>query len=78
MELACGLFALALVVSALCGFAEYIAKSLKAQNRLRVSGRSDMRSDRVAFEGFAAEHVFGTSSLKIEEKVVMPKRMILK
>jgi len=78
LELAFGMFALALIVSALCGFAEYIAKSLRAQGELRVSGGSDKKSDSVAFEGFAAENVFGTSSLKIEEKVVMPGREILR
>ena len=35
MELAVGMFAFALVVTALCGFAVYIAKSLKMQNSLR-------------------------------------------
>jgi len=78
MEMAFGMFALALVVCALCGFAEYIVKSLRAQNELRVSGNSDARSDSVSFEGFAAEHVFGTTSLTIEEKVIMPERLILK
>jgi len=78
IELAMGLFALALLVCALCGFAEYIAKSLRVQNELRVSGGSDERTDSVTVEGFAAEYVFGCSSLKIEEKVVMPERTILK
>lgn len=79
MELATGLFALALVVSALCGFAVYIAKSLEAQNSLRHgSGGTTVKSDTVPVEEFAATHLFGTSSLKIEEKAVMPQNVILK
>ena len=35
MELAVGMFALALVVSALCAFATYVTRSLKMQNSLR-------------------------------------------
>lgn len=72
MELAVGMFALALVVSALCGFSLYIVKSLKAQNSLRSgTGRSSV-TDKVEFDAFAAEHVFGGKTLKISEKVEMP------
>lgn len=79
MELATGLFALALVVSALCGFAVYIAKSLEAQNSLRSgSGGTSIKSARVDVEEFAAKNVFGVKTLKIEEKVVMPQNVILK
>ena len=72
MELAVGMFALALVVSALCGFSLYIVKSLRAQNSLRSgTGRSSV-TDKVEFDDFAAEHVFGGKTLKISEKVEMP------
>jgi len=77
MELAVGLFALALVVSALCGFAVYIAKSLAAQNTLRHgNGGTSCRSDRVEVGEFASEHVFGTPILRINEKIVMPAKTI--
>lgn len=79
MELAVGMFALALVVSALCGFALYIAKSLRAQNELRErDGRSNEKSDSVEVGDFASRHVFGTETLRIREKIVMPERTILK
>ncbi len=76
LELAFGMFALALVVSALCGFAVYIAKSLKEQNSLRVGGASG--KERVEFSGVAAEYVFGTESLTIKERATMPPDFILK
>ena len=75
MELATGMFALALVVSMLCGFAVYIAKSLKLQNSVRVGSAST--TETVEVSDFAAEYVFGTDTLKISEKVVMPTRTIL-
>lgn len=76
MELTAGLFALALVTSALCGFAVYIAKSLKMQNSLRVGASS--QSDTLEVSAFAAQYVFGAETLKIHEKVEMPQRTILK
>ena len=76
MELAAGMFAFALVASALCGFAICIVKSLRMQNSLRVGNAS--QSETVKFDGFAARHVFGTDSLRLKEKVVMPQTTILK
>lgn len=76
MELTVGLFALALVVSALCGFASYIAKSLKMQNSLRTGASS--QHDTVEVSDFAAEYIFGTGQLKIHEKVTLPQTIILK
>ena len=76
MELTAGLFALALVTSALCGFAVYIAKSLKMQNSLRVGASSQRTS--VEVSAFASKYVFGSDSLLIHEKVDMPQRTILK
>ena len=75
MELATGMFALALVASMLCGFAVYIAKSLKQQNSVRVGTSS--KTETVEVSDFAAEYVFGTGALTISEKVVMPPRTIL-
>ena len=76
MELTAGLFALALVTSALCGFAVYIAKSLKMQNSLRVGASSQRAS--VEVSAFVSKYVFGFDTLLIHEKVDMPQRTILK
>ncbi len=75
IELAVGLFALALVVSALCGFALYIAKSLRLQNELRVGGQ---KIDSVEVSAFAAEHVFGGQKLKISEKLAWPQTTVVR
>lgn len=76
MELVVGLFALALVVSALSGFALYIAKSLRMQNTLRVGASS--QHDEVELTEFAAKWVFGSDKLEIHEKVEMPPTVILR
>jgi hypothetical protein len=75
MELAMGMFALALVVAALCGFAAYIVKSLEIQNKMRVGGK---RSDTVEVSSFASEYVFGegAETLKVSEKLVWPQTTI--
>ena len=65
VEVAVGMFALALVVSALCGFAHYVTKSLKVQNKLRVGGASH---DTVDVSGPMAKYLFGVETLKISEK----------
>lgn len=80
MELAVGMFAFALVVSALCIFATYIARSLVAQNALRKDGNggSNSKSDSVEVGDFAAKNLIGGDTLKIEEKVVLPDRTIAK
>lgn len=75
-ELMIGVFALALLVTSLCAFAEYIVKSLKMQNSLRVGASS--QQDQVELNDFSAEKVFGTSVLKIREKVEMPSMIIMK
>ena len=74
VELAVGMFTLALVVSALATFAVYISKSLKMQNSLRTGSAS--QQDKVELSQFAAENVFGTSVLVVKEKVVMPNTEI--
>ena len=79
MELSVGMLALTLIVSALCLFAVYIAKSLRAQNELRSgNGGIGSRSDSVEVDGFAQEWFVGVSSLRINEKAVLPERTILR
>lgn len=74
MEFTVGLFALALVVSALCGFAVYIAKSLKMQNSLRTGASS--QHDSMEVGEFAATYLFGTETIQIHERVRMPPTTI--
>ncbi len=74
MELAAGLFALALVVSAMTGFALYFVKSLRAQNALRV--KSPQATERIDVSPFAARYIFGNATLTIREKVDMPSTTI--
>ena len=65
MELAVGMFTLALLVSALVVFTQYIARSLDIQNHLR--GSSHGVADKIELEGFAADTVFGSRNLHIKE-----------
>jgi len=74
IELAMGMFALALVVSALCGFAIYVVKSLEMQNSLRV-GKSS-QSDELEVAEFAGEYIFGRTKVPIKEQVKMPMTTI--
>lgn len=76
MELAVGMFALALVVSALCGFALYIVKSLRVQNSLR-SSAPQPSGEKVELGG-VLEQVTAHKYLKIDEKVVLPQTWISK
>ena len=76
MELAAGMFALALVVSALCGFAIYIVKSLRVQNSLR-SSAPQPSGEKVEIGGIL-EQVTTHKHLVIEEKVVMPQTWVQK
>lgn len=75
MELAVGMFTLALVVAALCGFATYVAKSLEVQNKIRVGGT---RSDSVDVSSSLSEYVFGSETLRISETLVWPQTTILR
>ena len=70
MELAVGMFALALVVSALCGFALYIVKSLRVQNSLR-SSAPQPSGEKIELGGIL-EQVTARKHLIVEEKVVLP------
>lgn len=76
MELAAGMFALALVVTALCGFAIYMAKSLRVQNSLRSS--APQQNEDVEIGTFAEIHFAGKNVLKMNEKVVMPPLGVVK
>lgn len=76
MELAVGMFALALVVSALCGFAVYIAKSLRVQNSLR-SSAPQPSGEKVELGGIL-EQVTARKYLIVDERVVMPPTWVQK
>jgi len=65
MELAVGLFTLALVTSLLCLFATYIAKGLKIQNQIRC--KTAVYSAKVKVDAFVEEYVVGTDILRIKE-----------
>ena len=70
MELAVGMLALAILVSALCAFAVYIARSLEVQNSLR--GPEPKMNKPVKLDDFAVRHFAGKDQIKMEEKAVMP------
>ncbi len=76
IELAMGMFALALVVSALCLFAVYIVRSLEVQNSLRSS--SPQMNKPVKVEDFAARYFTGKDTIKMDEHAVMPPTEVLK
>lgn len=75
MELACGLFALALLVSVLCAFAVYTVRTLEVQNHARIGGKT---TDSVDVDTIAADYVFGKTTLSIREPINMPSQVILK
>ena len=66
MELAVGMFTLTLLVSALCVFVVYIAKSLKIQNHLRSPGQATYAAS-VQVDAYAADEIFGFRNLHIME-----------
>ncbi len=86
MELAVGMFALALVLAATFAFIEYILSSLEIQRSLRAqAGRaalttsggdqtyvSAVDSDTVTVEPFAAEYIFGSTEVPVKEAVHLP------
>ena len=76
MELAAGMFALSLVVSALCLFAVYIVNSLRVQNSLRSS--SPQNNVRIEVGDFAERYFTGKPYLKMDERAVMPPTEVLK
>ena len=86
VELALGMFALALVLSALFGFTTYILSSLKMQRNIRAdAGRgalnagggeesysSKIADDTVEVEPLAATYIFGSSEVEVKEEVHIP------
>lgn len=74
IELAVGMFAFALVISALTGFAVWIAKSLKMQNSLRTG--ASVQSGTVEVGEFGGKYLFGSEKIKIKESVSMPNTEI--
>jgi hypothetical protein len=91
MELALGMLALALVLSALFSFTHYIMSSLDMHRSLRgEAGTAAMNSvgegsystaadsEKVVIERFAAEYIFGDDQMKISERVSMPAMRTIK
>ena len=86
MEMALGMLALALVLSALFGFTSYIMSSLEMQRDLRAeagkgaleaaggdeSYSSKTAHDTVEVEQFAANYIFGSSEVEVNEEVHIP------
>ena len=66
MELAVGMFTLALLLSAIFVFVRYIARSLEIENHLRSSGQATY-ADKIKLDDFAANRVFGSEVLHIME-----------
>ena len=66
MELAVGMFTLALLLSAVVVFVHYIVRSLEIQNHLRSPGQATY-ADKIKLDDFAEKEVFGSSVLHIME-----------
>ena len=74
MELAVGMFAIALVAGCLCVFAVFIAKSLRVQNSLR-SSAPQPSGEKVEFGEFL-HGVLGRHWLVVQESVALPPTTI--
>ncbi len=84
VEMAFGLFALALVLSATFAFAQYIVRSMDAMRTYRASaGRRAMGmigegraratvTDEMEIDPFPADNIFGTRTMKVRETVAVP------
>ena len=66
MELAVGMFTIALLLSASFFFVKYIVRSLEIQNHLRSPGQATY-ADSIKLDDFAANEVFGLKNLHIME-----------
>ena len=75
MELAVGMFTIALLLSASFFFIKYIVRSLEIQNHLRSPGQATY-ADSIKLDDFAANEVFGLKNLQIMEPRVAPDRSI--
>lgn len=90
IELALGLFCLALVLAALFAFLNYIVSSMNMSRDVRAkAGRaaltsmggeesysSSSRHDTVTVSPMAAEYIFGSAQLEIKEEVHIPNMRI--
>lgn len=76
LELAAGMFALSLVVSAITVFATFEVKTLKLQNSLRSS--TPLMSGEKFDLGTVLESAFGLHWLRIEEHLFTPPLEIVK
>ena len=74
MELAVGMFTIALVAGCLCTFAVFIAKSLRVQNSLRSSAPRPS-GEKVEFGEFLYR-VVGRHWLVVDEQVYLPSTTI--
>ena len=74
MELAVGMLALVMVVSALCGFGVFIARSLRAQNSTR-SGSTDGNGE-VEVGIQIGNHTL--EKMRVKEHCQMPQMTIVK
>ena len=75
VELAIGMFAVALVISAVTLFAVFIARSLREQNSAR--GPSPVHADPVEVDAFAETYFAGRKTLSTNERVDMPSTVIM-
>ena len=66
IELAVGMFTIALLMSAFFFFVKYIVRSLEIQNHLRSPGQATY-ADSIKLDDFAANEVFGLKNLHIME-----------
>ena len=66
MELAVGMFTIALLLSATFFFVKYIVRSLEIENHLRKPGQGTY-ADSIKLDDFAANEVFGLKNLHIME-----------
>lgn len=66
MELAVGMFTIALLLSASLFFVKYIVRSLEIENHLRKPGQGTY-ADSIKLDDFAANEVFGLKNLHIME-----------
>ena len=88
VELAAGMFAFALAVSALVAFASYIARALEVAKDARsdagvaavgaFSAGEVSRNDEFSLEEFPATYIFGDERIDIKEFVHIPGTRIFK
>ena len=75
VELAIGMFAVALVISAVTLFVVFIARSLREQNSAR--GPSPRHAAPVEVDAFAETYFAGQKTLRTNERVDMPSTVIM-